>query len=312
MIKEFPQVTIVMATYNRGHLIKEALDSIKNQTYQKWECLIIDDGSTDKTFELVKAFQEIDERFKYYRRTKEYKKGLPGSRNMGLDYAKGNYIIFFDDDDLVHPRNLEINTEMLINGNYCFCRYDKSPFTISESISFDDPRERPVSREITLNKLSEIVKGVIPFASCTVMWKKDCIAEERFNEELQYAEEWEFYTRILSKGVKGVSIKNVLYFNRKHANSNTAEYWQGNTKRLRSKIYAAELIIENLADKKVLTDELAYYFIRLSFFLKESSLLKLVLEHSQLSWLEKLKYRVGSKFYRLLRPLFELKGKIIQ
>ena len=113
-------ISIIMATFNRAHFIVETLNSIQNQTFNNFECLIIDDGSTDNTVEVITPFLENDKRFKYYKRTPNYNKGLPGSRNYGLDLAKGDFIIFFDDDDYIHSKNLEININVLQNNDFDF------------------------------------------------------------------------------------------------------------------------------------------------------------------------------------------------
>ena len=96
-----PKVTIIMATYNRAHFIVETLLSIQNQIFQDWECLIIDDGGTDNTAEVIKPILDQDTRFSYRKRPEQYQKGLPGCRNYGIDLAQGQYIIFFDDDVLI-------------------------------------------------------------------------------------------------------------------------------------------------------------------------------------------------------------------
>ena len=112
-----------MATYNRAQYIVESIKSIQDQTLEDWECIIVDDGGTDNTEEVLESLLNKDKRFKYLKRTSKYQKGLPGSRNYGLDEAKGDYIIFFDDDDIAHPQNLEICVHELSNKDISFCRY---------------------------------------------------------------------------------------------------------------------------------------------------------------------------------------------
>src|SRR5690606_26015743 len=107
------KISIIMATFNRAHLIGEALTSIQNQSYTDWECIIVDDNCTDNTKTIVETFIKNDLRFRYYLRHGNYKKGISGSRNFGIDLARGKSIIFFDDDDIVHPRNLEICLEQI-------------------------------------------------------------------------------------------------------------------------------------------------------------------------------------------------------
>ena len=74
-------VSIIMPIYNRAHLIIETLNSIKKQTYQNWECLIIDDGSTDNTSEVVINYAAQDTRFKFYTRPETSVKGPSSCRN---------------------------------------------------------------------------------------------------------------------------------------------------------------------------------------------------------------------------------------
>jgi len=89
-----PTISIILATYNRAHFIEETLCSIQNQTFKDWECLIIDDGGNDNTFEVITPILKSDSRFTFQKRLDNYQKGLSGSRNYGLDIAKGDFVIF--------------------------------------------------------------------------------------------------------------------------------------------------------------------------------------------------------------------------
>ncbi len=305
-----PQVSIIMATYNRAHLIGETLDSILNQSFEDWECLIIDDGSTDNTKEILRPYLLKDLRLNYYERTKNHKKGLPGGRNQGLELAKGDYIIFFDDDDIVHPDNLKICIEVLSDKDLYFCRYDKEPFgeewkpdTLKQDTGF-------TSKFVDIDELENVVIGNLPFASCTVLWKRECFEDNRFKEELLYAEEWECYTRILSTGIKGISIDKVLYYNRKHPNSNTGEFYNFDPVRRTSNLMAINLVINNLSKKGLLSPNLVQYFIRTGFFLKEISVIEEVLMHSNAGAFKKRKYLWGFRIYPVLKPIFNLKAKL--
>jgi len=299
-----------MATYNRADLICETLDSIIHQTYENWECLIIDDGSKDNIKEILRSYLLKDPRLKYFERTKDHKKGLPGCRNQGLELAKGDYIIFFDDDDIVHPDNLKICMEVLSDKELYFCRYDKEPFRGEWKPDTFKLDSGFTSKFIDIIDLENIIIGNLPFASCTVLWKKECFEENRFKEELLYAEEWECYTRILSSGIKGISIDKVLYFNRKHPNSNTGEFHNNDPLRMSSNLRAINLVIDNLFKKGLLSSNLVQYFIRTGFFLKEISVIEDVLKHSNAGAFKKLKYLWGFRIYPVLKPFFNLKSKL--
>jgi len=92
-----------MATYNRAHLLSRAIRSILNQSYENFELIIIDDGSTDNTGEVVSSFR--DKRILYYKQ--EQNKGISAARNRGFDLASGNYITLLDDDDELVSEALE-------------------------------------------------------------------------------------------------------------------------------------------------------------------------------------------------------------
>ncbi len=310
MLEYTPQVSIIMATFNRAHLIRETLDSIVSQTHENWECLIINDGSIDDTEDILQPYLLKDSRFKYYNRTEEHKKGLPGCRNQGLELANGNYIIFFDDDDIVHPDNLKICVEVLSDKELYFCRYDKEPFGgmwKPETLKYDTDF---ASKLININQLENVVIGDLPFASCTVLWKRECFKENRYNEKLLYAEEWECYSRILSTGIKGISIEKVLYYNSKHPNSNTGEFYNNDPVRRASNLTAIHLVINNLATKGLLTPNLVQYFISTGFLLNEITLIDEVLKHSNAGAFKKFKYHWGFRIYPVLKPLFNFKAKL--
>ncbi len=100
MIKDL--VSVIIPTYNRAHLIKRSAMSVLNQTYGNLELIIIDDGSTDNTEEVVKSID--DERVIYI---KQSNKGACAARNNGIDHAKGEFIAFQDSDDIWHKDKLE-------------------------------------------------------------------------------------------------------------------------------------------------------------------------------------------------------------
>jgi GalNAc5-diNAcBac-PP-undecaprenol beta-1,3-glucosyltransferase len=290
-MNSMPQVSIIMATYNRAHFILESLKAIQNQTFVNWECLIIDDGATDDTETIIKPILDEDYRFRYTKRTDQYKKGLPGCRNYGLNLAKGDYIIFFDDDDIAHPQNLEICVNELLTRHIAFCRYIREVFTGDFNYDFDYSKDY-THFEISVRDIEKILKNEILFNSCAVMWKKECFINHRFIEHLMYAEEWELYSRIISSGFKGISINKPLFYGRKHPDSNTGEFYRNNDLRRKSNADAILLVIINLFDKNLLTNNLLRYFIQVSLDYKQYDLFKRILHNINLSIFEKVKWRL--------------------
>ncbi len=306
---KIPEVSIIMPTFNRANLISESLNSILAQTFVNWECIIVDDGSTDNTKEILQPYLEKDVRFNYVERSSNYSKGPSGCRNMGIDLSKGIYLIYFDSDDIIHPENLQTCFDVISKGDYKFCRYDKTPFIGKwEGNSFtNEPFE---IEEFSLKDIAKMVTMEYGFACCTVMWKKCCLNGKRFNEELTYAEEWEFYTRLLIQDITGASINKTLYYNRKHPNSNTGEFWNNDPVRRDSNLKAVKLVINNLSKKGLLSPNLVQYFISTGFFLKEISVIEDVLKYSNAGTLKRLKYLWGFRIYPVLKPFFNLKAKL--
>lgn len=304
-----PQVTIIMATYNRAHFILETLKSVQVQTFVNWECLIIDDGGTDNTLEVITPLLEQDSRFQFIKRQVTYMKGLPGCRNYGLDLAKGDYIIFFDDDDIAHPQNLECCVEELAKDSIWFCRYIREVFFEDFDYNFDYSKDY-TSFYIDKKDIEQMLNNKLQFNSCAVMWKKQCFEKHRYVEHLMYAEEWELYSRIVSSGFKGISINKSLFYGRKHYHSNTGEFYGNNPVRRKSNADAIVLVVQNLKQKQLLTYSLKRYFIAIALDFEEYNLFKILLNVLDLSTFEKLKWQVfyavlplRLRFYRMRKAL---------
>ena len=111
-------ISIIIPTYNRADIIGNTLDSICNQTYTNWECIIVDDGSSDSTTEFIEPYLK-DERVSFISNTR--KKGAPGARNTGLLNANGEFIYFFDSDNIMKPNTLELLLGGIIDSRAGVC-----------------------------------------------------------------------------------------------------------------------------------------------------------------------------------------------
>lgn len=281
-------VSIIMATYNRAHFIEETIQSILNQVYKSWELLIVDDGSEDDTSQVLIPYLQ-DSRIRYLQRSSSYKKGLPGCRNMGLDLAQGEFVIFFDDDDIVHPQNLRISIdEIFSRPDLMFCRYRREVFEGKFDKVFDTSKKLDSFSIQGLKNYSKLITQELPFNSCSVLWRKECFNNIRFNEELMYAEEWECYTNILTEGNNGISIDKTLYYGRKHAQSNTGEFYRGKILRVESHVKAAKSIIDLLNRKGLMTPRLYRYFGWMAVLLKSKPLYSHLISYSSIDLRTKL------------------------
>ncbi|MBG6236589.1 glycosyltransferase involved in cell wall biosynthesis [Pedobacter sp. CAN_A7] len=110
--------SVIIPTYNRAHLIKRAIESIVAQTYMKWELIIVDDGSTDQTEQIISPFL-VDNRIKY---VKKENSGAAKSRNIGVKNSSGNWVTFLDSDDEAYPSWLdEISRHIAVPNVQLIC-----------------------------------------------------------------------------------------------------------------------------------------------------------------------------------------------
>ncbi|MFV8373865.1 glycosyltransferase family 2 protein [Flavobacterium sp. LB1P71] len=307
----FPQVSIIMATYNRASYIIETVESIKNQVFTNWECLIIDDGGTDNTAEVIAPVLEQDKRFQFLKRPDIYLKGLPGCRNYGLDLAKGEYIIFFDDDDIVHPQNLALCVLELSRNNVSFCRYIRAVFYDTFDYKFDYSKDY-TSFFIDKRDVFRVLNQDLPFNSCAVLWKKECFVENRYTEYLLHAEEWELYSRILSTGITGISIEKTLFFARKHNNSMTGQYFRLDPKRTQSNIDAILLVIKNLKEKNLIHYSIIRYFVTMSYGYNEYDLFGQLMKQLGFTGFNYFKWRLFYFVLPLRFKITKLKKRILK
>jgi len=118
-----PKVSIIIPTYNRVDLLARAMGSVKRQTHQDWEMIVVDDGSTDATAQMVQSWMLNDERIKYHKLPKN--SGSPVfPRNFGVSKAQGNYITFLDADDKWFPNKLETQLWYMQHHNSDFSYHD--------------------------------------------------------------------------------------------------------------------------------------------------------------------------------------------
>lgn len=215
-MQEQPLVSIIIPTYNRAHLIGETLDSVLAQTYVHWECIVVDDGSRDMTATLIAAYISKDQRFHYYLRPLDRPKGANACRNYGLKLAKGEYINWFDSDDLMQPDFLYRKIEVM--------KHEKVDFVISKSLNFDEY----VTYEVTkykgnlvhqLSGKNYILKKVY-WMTPDFFIKKECLKGYFFNESLHSGQETNFFIVFLNKiNLNGVAIDEYLSLRRLHNSS---------------------------------------------------------------------------------------------
>ena len=104
-------ISIIVPIYNVENYLRQCLDSIVSQTYQNFECLLINDGSSDNSADICREYIEKDSSFRYFEKENV---GVSSARNLGIERSKGQYITFIDSDDWVDSEYLEVLYRALI------------------------------------------------------------------------------------------------------------------------------------------------------------------------------------------------------
>lgn len=208
-----PKISVVMSVYNGKKYLKEAIESILNQTFKDFEFIIINDGSTDKTERIIKNYNDL--RIKLINNKKNI--GLTKSLNKGLRIAKGKYIVRQDADDVSLPRRLEKQINVLEG--------DKNLGMVASWIKLIDEEGKylgswPADRA---NNSPEEIYYTLNFENClghssTVFRKKIIAALGGYNELYRKSQDYELWQR-LSKVTKIKKLKKTLVLRRKHKNN---------------------------------------------------------------------------------------------
>ncbi|MEJ5145918.1 glycosyltransferase family 2 protein [Sphingobacterium sp. MYb388] len=182
-------VSILIPLYNRGEMIVKTLDSIKQQTHRHWECIIVDDDSTDDSYAVVEAYIADDTRFRLYRRPSHLQKGANNCRNYGFEQSKGYYINWFDSDDVMLPEFLATKLKHIEGFNLNLCGYYLSDEHFTVMSRYDVEPVADILREHILWKLKIIT-------NCVFFRRSFLIGKPLFDEKISRGQETELFTRL--------------------------------------------------------------------------------------------------------------------
>jgi glycosyltransferase involved in cell wall biosynthesis len=185
-----PRVSVIIPTYNRAQLVRRAIQSVLNQTYQDFEIIVVDDGSTDNTTEVVNSIG--DERVRCIRH--QVNKGASASRNTGIRAARGELIGFLDSDDEWLPEKLQRQVDKfdvasanvgLVYGGY---------------VVIDDETKKVIGQVHPEKRgyvFKEVLKASHPPNPLTPLIKKECFDKVGlFDEDIRFGEDWDMWLRI--------------------------------------------------------------------------------------------------------------------
>ena len=195
-----------MSVYNASKFLNEAIESILNQTYKNFEFIIIDDGSTDNSTQIIEKYKKIDERIVFIENEKNV--GLTKNLNKAIKLSTSDYIARMDADDISDVKRLEKqikflqeNKDISIVGSCA--KYINSKGEVEENIDVPENYE----------EIRNMIYKVNPLIHPSVMFKKeDIISIGMYNEELRKVQDYDLWFRAVANNLKMHNIQESLLF----------------------------------------------------------------------------------------------------
>ena len=212
-MKFTPLISVVIPAYNAEQFLDETLESVLSQTYENWECIIVNVGSTDNTEEIAKKWCEKDTRFRYFYKENS---GTSDTRNLGIKKARGEYIAFLDADDLYMPNFLEVCLENLVEKDV--------DLVAPKMLEFWDVQNEVIEDEDKKDYLYSGKEGIALFLhsnrlTMALLCKKSVMDEVGGFTWHKKAEDLHCWLKVLFAGYKIYRLGEYYAYRRMHNNS---------------------------------------------------------------------------------------------
>lgn len=213
-----PLISIIMPVYNAGSFLVPAIESILNQTYQNFEFIIINDNSTDNSWEIIKKYQK-----KYLKKIKAINlkrtlnRGGDACANYGLKIARGKYIARMDADDIAHPQRLEKQVD--------FLEKNKNVFLVGTNAKVIDKTGKIIGKKLVPLTNEEIYQSFFtfnPIIHPSVMYRRS-IGKKRFFYPKKFSANNDYYVffKLICQNYKFANLKEKLLYYRIHGENDT-------------------------------------------------------------------------------------------
>lgn len=211
-------ISVIVPCYNQANFLAEAIGSIQAQTVSDWECLVVNDGSTDRTAQVAAALASADVRVRHM---SQPNRGLAGARNRGLAESRGRYVQFLDADDVIMPEKFQLQVEAMqgiARPGVVSCDYY---YGTHECVWTCDPKLRPLRSaldvgdpllDLALNWETELSIPCHCFLFDGILFRDQGFG---FNQALKNHEDWDCWMRVFAQrpGYRHVSEQLAVYRN---------------------------------------------------------------------------------------------------
>ncbi len=201
------RVSVIIPCFNGEKYLAQTLQSVRWQTYPHWECILVDDGSTDRSAEIFHSYTHGDTRFRYFRQANQ---GLAAARNSGLDLAEGGFIQFLDADDILLPDRLQCCVEQFRQYPQADIIYtDYANFNIKDGFTQALPAKIPYDDTMRAFLFHLDISFVVLVHS--FFFRRNVIVANRFDPDLySHGEDVECWIRIAQSGARFQYLDRVL------------------------------------------------------------------------------------------------------
>lgn len=213
-----PKVSVIVANYNNARYLRDCLQSIAEQSFADFECIVVDDGSTDGSAKIIRRFARRDQRFVP---VFQENRGVSAARNRGLDMALGEYVAFLDSDDCFCPDaigvmyNLAVGNHADIVGGGGARVMEDFELTTSVPANFANPPFRVFANSIAELKEMARLGGDYRFVWVwRRLFRRDCIGDVRFDEKLYPGEDTCFMLEVMPRAVRIVETTAMVVYHR--------------------------------------------------------------------------------------------------
>jgi glycosyltransferase involved in cell wall biosynthesis/SAM-dependent methyltransferase len=243
--RDNPLVSVVMAAYNAADYIARAIESVLIQNYRNFELIIVDDGSTDRTADIVHGFK--DEVIKYFFKENG---GVASARNFGLRKSNGSFIVILDSDDMITPnciaRHLQVfeqHTEVdIVYCDDCNIDQEDKPISVTNKPEYSD-------QNALISDLFRCGWAILPFRTCIRKSVFDKIG--LYDERLIMSEDYDMVRRFVNYGLRMRHLPAALYLRRLTANSLSRRF---NAAKAKSHFEVVRRFTETFTPKELFPD----------------------------------------------------------
>ncbi|WP_288373826.1 glycosyltransferase family 2 protein [uncultured Algoriphagus sp.] len=221
-----PLVSILIPNYNKAPYLRGTLDSVLAQTYPNWECIVVDDHSTDNSWEILKEYAKKDFRIKIFKRPENRKKGGNVARNYAFEMSNGDFVQWLDSDDVIHPEKIQSQLNNLLMNDQIFVSISNwdwfdSQSKIENTLFYSNFDPVTTSRWINypskgLSLILWLFKNNLFIPSHAYFMNRRIVLQSGlWQEDINKNQDGEFMLRVLLKGGQVVFNDSVYAFYRR-------------------------------------------------------------------------------------------------